>query len=80
VPLGRRRKQPYVVDDTKSWGRIVEPDRLKVAVDLYPTTEGWFVYTRAAVVMSAHASSAKTITDTLLKLDSWLSLDLARSG
>ena len=57
---------------------IFAPDHLKVIVDMYPTDDGWLVYTRVGVEMSDHESSAKTISDALLKLDSWLSRDLAR--
>jgi len=62
-----------------SWSPVVAPGHLKVAVDLYPTDDGWLVYTRVGVEMSDHESSAKTISDALLKLDSWLSRDLAHA-
>jgi hypothetical protein len=62
-----------------SWSPVVAPDHLKVMVDLYPTDDGWLVYTRVGVEMSEHESSAKTISDALLKLDSWLSRELARA-
>jgi len=62
-----------------SWSPVVAPEHLKVMVDLFPTDDGWLVYTRVGVEMSDHASSAKTISDALLKLDSWLSRELARA-
>jgi hypothetical protein len=61
-----------------SWSSIVDPHHLKVLVDLYPTDAGWFVYTRVGVAMRAHASSARTLSDALLKLDGWLCRELAR--
>jgi hypothetical protein len=62
-----------------SWSPVVEPGHLKVVVDFYPEGDAWLVYTRVAVEMSEHESSAKTISDALLKLDAWLSRDLAKS-
>ncbi len=62
-----------------AWSPVVAPGHLKVAIDLYPTDDGWLVYTRVGVEMSDHESSAKTISDALLKLDAWLSRDLSRA-
>jgi hypothetical protein len=58
---------------------VVDPDHLKVVYEMYPTDDGWLVYTRVGVDMSAHASSAKTISDALLKLEAWLTRELARA-
>lgn len=61
-----------------SWTRLVAPNRLRFAVDLYPADGGWYVYTRIGVEMSSHASAAKTLTEQILKLDAWLSRELVR--
>jgi hypothetical protein len=61
-----------------SWSSIVAPEHLKLAIDMYPVDDGWLVYTRIGVNMREHAESAKTITDTLEKIDAWLMKDLSR--
>jgi hypothetical protein len=61
------------------WSEIVAPGHLKVVYDMFPTDDGWLVYARVGVEMSAHASSARTISDALLKLESWLTRELART-
>jgi hypothetical protein len=61
-----------------SWMQLVAPDNLKLSIDMFPSEDGWLVYTRIGVSMRDHAESAKTITDTLEKIDAWLMKDLAR--
>lgn len=62
-----------------AWTSVVDPQKLKVVYELYPQEEGWLVYTRVAVDMNSHEGSAKTISDALLKLESWLTRDLSRT-
>jgi hypothetical protein len=71
--------QPMEAKPLFGWSEIVPPGGLKLAYDLFPTEEGWLVYTRVGVQMSAHEGSAKTISEALLKLESWLTRELARS-
>jgi hypothetical protein len=61
------------------WSQVVAPGGLKVAYEMFPTDDGWLVYARVGVEMSAHEGSAKTISDALLKLESWLTRELAKS-
>ncbi len=60
-----------------SWMQLVAPQNLKLEVDMFPADDGWLVYTRIGVSMRDHADSAKTITDTLEKIDAWLIKDLS---
>jgi hypothetical protein len=60
------------------WSQIVAPGHLKVVYDMYPAEDGWLVYSRVGVEMSAHEGSAKTISDALIKLESWLTRELAK--
>jgi hypothetical protein len=61
------------------WSEVVAPNHLKLAYDLYPTDDGWLVHARVGVEMSAHESSAQTIAEALLRLESWLTRDLSRT-
>lgn len=61
-----------------AWTSVVDPQKLKVVYELHPQGDGWLVYARVAVDMNSHEGSAKTISDALLKLESWLSRDLVR--
>jgi hypothetical protein len=61
------------------WSEVVAPNHLKLAYDLYPTDDGWLVHARVGVEMSAHESSAPTIAEALLRLESWLTRDLSRT-
>lgn len=60
-----------------SWTKLVAPNRLRYAVDLYPTDGGWYSYTRIGVEMSSHASTAKDLVEQFSKLDVWLSREIA---
>ena len=71
-----RNSGPLEVKPLFSWSTVVAPSRLVVAYELAPEPDGWRVTTRVGVEMLAHADSAKQITDTLLKLDAWLTRDL----
>ena len=61
------------------WSQVVAPNHLKVAYDMFPTDDGWLVYVRVGVEMSNHEGSVKTISDALMKLESWLTRELAKS-
>ena len=61
------------------WSEVVAPGGLKVAIELFPTDDGWLEYTRVGVEMSAHEGSAKTISDAMLKLEGWMSLELGKT-
>lgn len=71
--------QPMEAKPLFGWSEVVPPGGLKLAYDLFPTEDGWLVYARVGVQMSAHEGSAKTISDALLKLESWLTRELAKS-
>jgi hypothetical protein len=72
-------RRPMEAKALFAWTSVVDPQKLKVVVELYPQEEGWLVYTRVAVDMSSHEGSARTISDALLKLESWLTRDLSRA-
>jgi hypothetical protein len=61
------------------WSEVVAPQKLKVVYEMFPMDDGWLVYVRLGVQMSKHEGSAKTISDALLKLEGWLTKELARS-
>ncbi|MBS2018404.1 MAG: hypothetical protein JST00_36400 [Deltaproteobacteria bacterium] len=61
------------------WSEVVAPGGLKVAIELFPTDDGWLEYTRVGVEMSAHEGSAKTISDAMLKLEGWMSRELGKT-
>ena len=67
--------QPMEAKPLLGWSEVVAPGHLKVDYEMFPTDDGWLVYTRVGVEMSAHEGSAKTILDAFLKLDSWLTWD-----
>ncbi|MBX3190436.1 MAG: hypothetical protein KF819_25775 [Labilithrix sp.] len=71
--------QPMEAKPLFAWSEVVAPGRLKVAYDMFPTDDAWLVYVRIGVEMSAHEGSAKTISDAMLKLESWLTRELAKS-
>ena len=71
--------QPMEAKPLFGWSEVVAPGRLKVVYEMYPCDDGWLVYTRVGVDMKAHEGSAKTISDALLKLDAWLTRELART-
>ena len=52
---------------------------IQVAIELFPTDDGWLEYTRVGVEMSAHEGSAKTISDAMLKLEGWMSRELGKT-
>jgi hypothetical protein len=62
-----------------SWSTVVEAEHLQVAYDLLPDGDGWLVYVRVGVEMSAHEDSAKEISDSMLRLESWLTRQLAQT-
>jgi hypothetical protein len=71
--------QPLEAKGLFSWTEVVAPGHLKVAYDMFPTEDGWLVHARVGVEMKKHERAAKDISDALLKLESWLTRDLARS-
>jgi hypothetical protein len=70
--------RPMEIKPLLSWSPIVQPDHLKMQVDLFPVQDGWLVYSRIAVDMQDHVGSAKEIADAMEKLDRWLVRDLSR--
>jgi hypothetical protein len=71
--------RPMEAQPLFGWSEIVAPGHLKVVYDMFPTDDGWLVYARVGVEMSAHEGSARTISDALLKLESWLTRELSRA-
>ena len=63
-----------------SWSSVVPKDRLKVVYEMWPAGDTWLVYTAVGVEMSSHKGSAGKISDALLKLEGWLTTELARRG
>lgn len=62
-----------------SWSTLVAPGHLQVAYDLIPDGDDWLVYVRVGVEMNAHQDSAKEISDAMLRLEAWLTRELART-
>jgi hypothetical protein len=62
-----------------SWSTVVAAEHLQVAYDLLPDGDGWLVYVRVGVEMSAHEDSAKEISDAMLRLEAWLTRQLAQT-
>jgi len=62
-----------------SWATVVRAGHLQVAYDLLPDGDGWLVYVRVGVEMSAHPDSAKEISDAMLRLEAWLTRQLAQT-
>jgi hypothetical protein len=62
-----------------SWSTVVPAGHLQVAYDLLPDGDGWLVYVRVGVEMSAHEDSAKEISDAMLRLEAWLTRQLAQT-
>jgi hypothetical protein len=62
-----------------SWSTVVRAEHLQVAYDLLPDGDDWLVYVRVGVEMSAHEDSAKEISDAMLRLEAWLTGQLART-
>ena len=79
VHLSLSNPRPLEAKPLFSWSSVVSPERLQVSYELFPDPEGWLVYARIGVEMSAHEGSAKTISDAMLKLEAWLTHELARS-
>ena len=79
IRLVIQNHQPMEAKPLLGWSEVVAPGHLKVVYEMHPTEDGWQVYTRVGVEMSAHEGSAKTISAALLKLDAWLTRELART-
>jgi hypothetical protein len=79
IHLVMRNMRPVEAKGVLGWSPFVATNHLVTAVDLYPTQAGWFVFTRIALEMSEHESSAKTLSDALLRLDAWLCQSLAQA-
>ena len=62
-----------------SWSTVVNAEHLQMAYDLIPDGDGWLVYVRVGVEMSAHEDCAKEISDAMLRLEGWLTRQLAQS-
>ncbi len=79
VHLSLFNPRPLEAKALFSWSTVVSPEHLQVSYELFPDPDGWLVYVRIGVEMSAHEGSAKTISDAMLKLEAWLTHELARS-
>lgn len=79
VRLSLSNPKPLEAKPLFSWSSVVAPQRLQVVYELYPDPDGWLVYVRVGVEMSSHESSARTISDAMLKLEAWLTRELART-
>jgi hypothetical protein len=62
-----------------SWSTVVRAGHLQVAYDLVPAGDGWLVYARVGVEMSAHEDSANEIAGAMLRLEAWLTRQLAQT-
>lgn len=61
-----------------SWSTVVAPGHMVLVYELLPDPDGWLVSVRFGVEMSAHEGSAKTIAESMLKLESWLTRELGK--
>ncbi len=71
-----RNSGPMEVKPLLSWSEVVAPRHIVMAYRLEDDKDAWRITARIAVEMTAHADSAKTLTDTLLKAEAWLTRDL----
>ncbi len=70
---------PASIVDGAGWRADVVPaGRLNVVYDLVPADDAWLVSTYISVEMSAHKGSASKISDAMVKLETWLTGELAR--
>lgn len=74
-----RNRSPLEAKGLFSWSSLVAADHLVLTYDLVPNADSseWRVYTRIGVEMSSHEDSANTISETMLKVDAWLTRSLA---
>lgn len=79
VHLSLFNPRPLEAKALFSWSSVVSPERLQVSYELLPDPDGWLVYVRVGVEMSSHESSARTISDAMLRLEAWLTRELAKS-
>jgi hypothetical protein len=77
--LALHNPKPLEAKGLFSWCTVVPAGHLQVAYDLLPDGDGWLVYVRVGVEMSAHEDSAKEISDAMLRLEAWLTRELART-
>lgn len=77
--LALHNPKPLEAKGLFSWSTVVAAEHLQVAYDLLPDGDGWLVYVRVGVEMSAHEDSAKEISDAMLRLEAWLTRQLAQA-
>ncbi len=77
--LALHNPKPLEAKGLFSWSTVVNAEHLQVAYDLLPDGDGWLVYARVGVEMSAHEDSAKELSDAMLRLEAWLTRELART-
>jgi hypothetical protein len=77
--LSLSNPRPLEAKPLFSWSSVVSPEHLQVSYELFPDPDGWLVYVRVGVEMSSHESSATTISDAMLRLEAWLTRELART-
>jgi hypothetical protein len=77
LELVLRNPRPLEVKGLFSWSSVVAAQHMVIAYDLLPDPHGWLVYVRIGVEMNAHEDSATTLSDTMEKVEAWLSRDLA---
>jgi hypothetical protein len=63
-----------------TWSSVVPAGRLNVVYDLTPAGDAWLVRTHISVEMTSHKGSSQRITDAMIKLETWLTRELAREG
>jgi hypothetical protein len=77
--LTLRNERSLEVKVLFSWMEIVRPNNIQLAFDLMPQPDGWLLYTRVGVNLAKRQDTADKLCKLLLKLDTWLAQDLARS-
>jgi hypothetical protein len=77
--LGLHNPKALEAKGVFSWSTVVEAEHLQVAYDLLPDGNDWLVYVRVGVEMSAHEDSAKELADAMLRLEAWLTRQLAQT-
>jgi hypothetical protein len=73
-----RNQRDLEIKPLFSWSSVVPAGRLNVVYDLVPADDAWLVSTYISVEMSAHKGSASKISDAMVKLETWLTGELAR--
>lgn len=73
-----RNATPLEAKGIFSWSAVVAPRHMLMTYDLVPAGDTWRTEARVGVEMLAHEDCAADVSASMLKLESWLSRELAR--